>query len=279
MKIDNSQLNLFINCPRAYRNRHILKLRKAVDDEREMYLNWGGAIHKALEAYYKIKGREEALKIFNETYPPLEGDKVRTPNNGITLLNNYFNYYEGNTNELGDKNLTTLEVEIKDTFMIGDVEWLVKIDRVVKCNAGIFCQDHKSTTKSLYTFFNNFTPNMQVSGYVDYCIRKYGQCSGFMPNVLWYGQRERAYKGEPAGFHCQFQRDIVNRTKEQIDDFEKNVIYWANRLQIALDTNEWGKNESNCSRCAFREMCSSCDDQNVVETIYEKYNPLEYLND
>lgn len=277
MKIDNSQLVQFINCPRAYRNRYILKLRKAVDDDREMYLNWGKALHSALEAYYKGNAKEESLKIFSDTYTPIDTDKIRTPANGITLLTNYFNYYEGNTNELGDKNMTTLGVEIKDTFMIGDVEWLVKIDRVVKNNAGVWCLDHKSTTKSLYTFFNNFNPNSQVSGYVDYCIRKYGQCSGFIPNVLYYGQRERAYKGEPAGFYCQFQRDIVNRTKEQIDDFEKNVLYWTKKLQVAIDSNEFGKNESNCSRCGFRELCVSVDDENVKDTIYEVYNPLEYL--
>lgn len=278
MQIDNSQLTCFINCPRAYRNRYVLKLRKAVDDKREMYLNWGSAIHKALEAYYKLKGRDEALKVFNDTFPPLEGDKIRTPNHGIELLTNYFNYYEGNTNELGDKHLTTLAVETKDTFKIGDVEWLVKIDRVVKCNAGILVLDHKSTMKSLYTFVNTFTPNTQVSGYVDYVIKKYGQCSGFIPDILQYGYREKAYKGEPAGFHFQFQRDIVNRTKEQIDDFETNVKYWSRRLQEALDNNEWGKNESNCSRCGFRELCVSCDDEEVKAVIYETYNPTEYLD-
>ena len=284
-RIDYSQLQCFIECPRRYYNRYKVCLKKITEDEREIDMNFGKAIHKGLEAYYKGSGKDEALKVFNEGFTPLAGDKVRTPTHGVALLSAYITYYSGLTNELGDTHLTTLSsvegvpaVEIKDSYHIGNIEYIVKIDRIVKSNAGNWVQDHKCTMKSLYTFSNKFTPNMQVSGYVDYVIRKYGQCSGFIPNVLWFGFRTRAYKGEPAGFHYQFQRDIINRTKEQIDDFEQNVIYWTDKLQQAEQDNYWGKNESQCGRCSYRELCISCDDINVAETLYKKIdNPLKYL--
>lgn len=278
MKIDFSQLQTFIECPKCYYNRYIRKLKKIIEDEREVDMNFGGKIHKALEVFYKDSSKEEALKVFNESFIPLAGDKIRTPQHGTTLLTNYFNYYAGKTNELGDTYMITLAVETVDSFLIGDIEWLVKIDRIVKTNAGIFVLDHKCTQKSLYTFINKFTPSMQVSGYVAYVEQKYGQCSGFIPNVLYFGFRKRAYKGEPAGFHCQFQRDIVNRTKEQIEDFKNNVISWVEKLKQAELDMLWSKNESQCSRCGYKELCISCDDENVQETLYQVVDdPLSYL--
>lgn len=286
MRIDNSQLSTFQTCPRMYYNRYKLKLRKIIEDDFVIDMNFGSTIHKALELYYKGKAEEEALRVFNENFTPLVGDKCRTPAHGQALLKAYFNYYKGLTNELGDTHLITATtvagspaVEIKDTFKIDNIDYIVKIDRIVKSNAGNWVQDHKCTQKSLYTFSNKFTPNMQVSGYVDYVMKKYGQCSGFIPNVLYYGFRERAYKSEPAGFHFQFQRDIVNRTKEQIDDFEQNVIYWCAKLEQAEKDNYWGKNENQCFRCGFKELCTSVDDETVKDSLYEQYNPYAYLDE
>ena len=286
MKIDYSQLQTFIECPRRYYNRYKLSLKKIIEDEREVDMNFGSAMHKALEAYYKGSATAEVLRVFNENFSPLAGDQVRTPRHAEALLSAYIKYYSGLTNELGDTYLTTLSsvegkplVEVKDTFNIGNIEYIVKIDRIVKSNAGNWVQDHKCTTKSLYTFSNKFTPNMQVSGYVDYVTKKYGQCSGFIPNVLWFGFRTRAYKGEPAGFHYQFQRDIINRTKEQIADFEQNVIYWCAKLEQVEKDNYWGKNENQCVRCSYRELCISCDDETVKEALYKEYDAYAYLNE
>lgn len=284
MKIDNSQLNSFINCPRAYYNRYILKLGSLKEDDRDSAKNFGSSLHKALETYYKGGSLEQSTKAFNESFNPIEGDLLYTPNHGIELIEAYIKYYSAPTNELGDNYLTTLitkegnpAIEIKDSFMIDDVEWIVKIDRIVKSNAGILGQDHKSTQKSLYTFISKFTPNMQFSGYTAYIMEKYGQCGGIIPNVLWFGYRKKAYKGELAGFHYQFQRDIVNRTKEQIDDFKQNVLYWTGKLSKCLEDNYWGKNENQCIYCQYKELCTSCNDENVKETLYREIDPLEYL--
>ena len=43
-------------------------------------------------------------------------------------------------------------------------------------------------------------------------------------NALKVGFRQRAYKGEPAGFHCEFQRQIFNRNKDQVED--GGVLVW-----------------------------------------------------
>lgn len=280
MKIDNSQLQTFISCPYKYYNKFIRKIKKVKLDESTMYLNWGKGIHTALEVYYKGGTPAQAIDVFSTTFIPTDGDTVRTTTHGCLMLQEYFKYYSGTTNELGDKNFKVIQVEYKDSFVIRDsVEWLVKMDLIVENNAGIWVVDHKTTTKTLYSFISSLTPNMQVSGYTDFVQREMGQCSGFIPNVLCYGFRKKAYKDEPAGFHWIPQRDIVNRTKDQLEDFENQVIYWCEKLTRSLEEMVWGKNENNCRYCEYKDLCTSCDDENVMNVMYEKVeNPLAYLD-
>lgn len=275
--IDYSQLQTFIDCPRKYYNRYKLGLKKITFDERDISMEWGKQAHKALEIYYKTKDVNAALDNFKLNYQGLAGDKVKTPANGLNMLQWYFDYQTNNITDLGDKNFEIVAVETIDNIIIDDIIYHCKIDLILKNNAGYWVVDHKFTQKSLHTFINKFTPNMQVSGYSAYVTEKYGQCSGFIPNVIFCGYRERVYKGEQPGFYCRFERDIVNRNIEQIEDFKNNVRYWMSKLSQSENDNYWGKNESQCSMCGFRELCTQCDDSNVRDTLYVKYDPYSYL--
>jgi len=281
MKIDYSQLQTFITCPRKYQLRYIDKLKKIKYDERDLHQDFGHCIHKALEIYYKDNSIEKAKDWFTLNFNGLDTEKAKTPANGLLLLDRYYNYYQTPTNELSDTHLKTLEVEITDTYNIGNIEYTVKIDRIVESNAGIFVLDHKTTSSIPYNYFYQFDPNMQVSGYCLYAQQRYGQCSGMIIDAICLGHRERAYKGEPAGFWCNFVRDIVNRNKQQLQDFEQNVIDWSSRLQTSIDMNKFPKNENACHQfkgCGFRELCVNCNDEQIKEQLYQNYNPLEYLN-
>ena len=126
-------------------------------------------------------------------------------------------------------------------------------------------------------FFNSFDPNSQVSGYSYYCKEKYGRCSGFIPVGMFVGYRQKAYKGEPAGFHCEFDHTIINRTEDQLDDWLMTTLMWVSRLKNDI---EFPKDESACHSyrgCGFKELCLSCNDQSVRESLYERYDPFEYL--
>lgn len=280
MHIDYSQLQTFISCPRKYKLRMIDCLRKVKYDERDLDLSFGKAIHGALEIIYKKEGLDKAKEWFTANFHGIEGQKVKTPANGLMLLDRYHTYYQQANNDLSDVNLEVLEVEIVDEFKIQDIDYIVKVDTIVKSKAGIFVLEHKTTTKLPYNYFYQFDPNMQISGYCNYVLQKYGQCSGAIINAMVVGYRARAYKGEPAGFHCQFVREIVNRSKEQLKDFEVNVSGWVDKLEIAKSANMFPRNTQACHQfkgCGFKELCSNCDDEQIRTTLYETYDPKEYL--
>jgi len=281
MQIDYSQLQTFIDCPHKYHNKFILNLAKIQEGAESLDKLFGKAVHLALELLYKGKPLVEAKNAFRESYlVELGTEKAKTPANGERLIEAYWNYWQKPVSELSDTNLETVSVEVVDKFNITEeIEYIVKIDRVVKNNAGIWCMDHKSTRKTLYSFFNKFSPNMQVSGYCAYAKQKFGQCSGFIPNALKVGYRERAYKGEPAGFHCAFERDIVNRDDQQLRAFRDNVLWWCANLKYATTSGVMPRNENNCGYCQYRDLCNSCDDPNVRDTLYEVVDTKEYLKD
>lgn len=280
MKIDYTQLQTFITCPRKYYNRYVLQLKKARYDERDIDKDFGSAVHAALEVLYKEHDLVKAKQCFREGFTGLETEKCKTPANGEILIEAYWNYWNKPVSDLSDTNLETVGVEVLDTVEIGQVQYLVKVDRIVKNNIGHWFMDHKTTTKLGNNYFYQFDPNMQFSGYAKYVTAKYGQCAGGIVDAIVVGHREKPYKGEPAGFHFKFVRDIVNRNKEQLADFEQNVIAWCGALGEALETNVWPKNEGSChgfKGCAYKELCTSCDDQEIRETLYEKVDAYGYL--
>jgi len=270
MKIDYSQLQCYASCPKLYSNKYITKIRKRQTDEGSQSRSFGQCVHKALELWQTTDLRA-GIEWFKENYESLPGENVRTLENGIVLVENYVKW-EG----LNLPGVKTLGTEIQDSFMIGDLEYVVKIDRVVEFNGNVFVLDYKTTTSKTHMFFLQFDPNMQVSGYCNYVKKKFGSCSGFLPMAMQIGYRSRMYKGEPAGFWCKFDYEIINRTKEQLEGFESNVLQWVEKL----NGGGFPRNEGNCDSfygCAYRALCVSGDDESIQEQLYEVYDPMEYL--
>lgn len=282
-EIDYTQLSTFITCPQKYYLKFVLGLKKIVLDERTIDLRFGQVVHKGLEYLYQGELSSRVVGVFDE-FEDLEGEKHKTKANGRELLSQYIEHYKEQ-----DTGMEVLGVEINDHIMIGDIKYLVKIDGIVRLRDNIYILEHKSTKKMSYNYFNQFSPNMQISGYSLYAQLKYGQCSGCIVNVLQSGWRDRAYRGEPAGFHSKFQREVVNRTKEQLEDFRKNVKLWTDKLDDSLATlkegADWfGKNEGACSQyrgCSYSELCLTSQgielDQEIEASMYERVDTKAYL--
>lgn len=280
MKIDASQLQLYIQCPAKFKNTYIDCLKKIKYDDREINMDFGNCGHLGLEYLYKKKSMEEAKKVFRDNFVGLDGNKIFTPANGELLIEAYWNYWKNPINDLSDTNFTDISIEAVNTTikLTDDIEWIVKIDRIAQNRAGIWCIDHKFTTRNLQYFFNDFYLNMAVSGYCYYVKETYGQCSGFIPDVISIGYRQKAYRGEPSGFHYNFVRDIINRSNEELVNWKENTIRWCYKL---MNEKEYLRCEVGyqCAKCQFKELCISGNDISVKETLYGSCNPLEYLNE
>lgn len=277
--IDNSSLQAYKDCPERYRLRNVLGLKKIEEGRDEHDKNFGKAIHSGLEALYKGKTLIDAKEAFKADYPDQQNseDFAKTQENGLILLEAYQKHY---VNE--DKQIEILSVEVHDTFKIGEIDFSVKIDLVVRKQGCVYFVDHKTTGKAFnWTYWSRFEPNPQITAYTAYCKAKYGECSGGIINAIRFGHRQRAYKGEPAGFYYEFQRQLFNRNQDQIKAWESDTTQWVTSLnESKKDSNVvWRKNEGQCGYCSFKEVCNSCADEQIINQLYEVINPMEYLND
>jgi len=284
LKIDYSQLQAYCDCPRKYYYKYVKCLKKIQYDESIIDADFGSCIHNALHKYYLTGNMLEAMEGFKKEFNGLESEKVKTPKNGLELLKMYEEYWKQPTGDLSDSMFETLELEKVSEFEIApNLTYIVKIDRIAKHKtAGIFVIDHKTTKGMPYNYFWKFDPNLQVDGYCYYATQTYGQCSGFIPNVMDMGYRERKYLSNPPGFHCKFVREIVNRNKEQLEDFKEQVEWWAWRLQTSLDNNIFPRNKGRCNDfrgCTYKDLCKCLDDEQVLETMYEVVNTRKYLEE
>lgn len=288
---DNSQLQAYKDCPERYRLKYIEAVQKRTSGEEDHHRNFGRGIHAALEMYYKhvkagtVLTTKEYHAAFTDIYPVSmkEDDLAKSPEGGVLLLDAYINHYDQQ-----DRDLEILAVEVTDSFPIGkredgtDILFTIKLDSVVKKQGCIYSMEHKTTGKSFsYGYWGQYDPNSQMTAQSAYCLWKYGECSGVIVNALRFGHRQRAYKGEPAGFYQEFQRNVINRNKVQIADWKRDQVEWIMKIErdreLTMPGMAFNKNEGQCGYCNFKEVCISVNDQQIIEQLYEKHDPQAYL--
>ena len=306
MAYDNSQLQTYKDCPERYRLKYLEELRKMDSGVEEHDREFGSAVHKGLEAHYKGLGLEKVKEVFSQAYPLQlnEEDKAKTLDNGITLLTEYAERYKEE-----DKGFELIQNEVVDEFEIAPgITFLVKVDLVVRKQGCMYALDHKTTKKSFgWDYWGQFEPNPQVTAQTAYVQAKWGECSVVIINGLslgWidkpkllplsaeaearqYSKVEKKYSkyyGEEmwyvSGFHCEFQRQLFNRNKSQVEAWKQDTVHWIEKVKAHRETigsGVWPKNEGQCRFCSYKEVCISFADEQVIEQLYERHDALEYL--
>lgn len=280
MAYDNSQLQTFKDCPERYRLKYVEQLRKRDSAQEEHDREYGSAIHKGLEVIYSGGSLKEAQDAFARLYPLQlnEEDKAKTLENGLLLLEQYVDHYRAE-----DTQFEILQNEKKDEFELAPgVPFIVKVDLVVKKQGCIYALDHKTTKKGFgWDYWGQFDPNPQVTAQTAYVQARFGECSGVIINALSFGYRKNKYMGEPAGFHCSFQRQLFNRNREQIEAWRIDTIEWIKQVEhykLAYPPSSvWAKNEGQCCFCSYKEICISCNDEQIKEQLFEVHDATAYL--
>lgn len=251
MRYSNSYIDSFRKCPLQCHYKYDLRLKSIEADDH--HLAFGKAGHASLESIYRDGDIEKAKAAFGPLYPTQidTADLAKTADNWVYTLDKYVQHYDG------DKQWRVVAVEAMDHT---EDDYAVKLDLVVedKRSGDILGVDHKITGRYLNAdFWNEFNPNSQVTQYFRYIKEKYGRCDGFLINAIGMRYRQRAYKGEPAGFWCAFERATFNRTEQQIAQEQESKQYWINRIEDAKATGVWGLNTSSCRFCSFRPLCAA----------------------
>lgn len=250
-RYSNSSIQNFQQCPLKFRYRNLLHLQPVEGDNNDLV--FGKAMHKALETLYTTDDLSKAKESLREHYPNQinPSDLAKTLPNGLYTLDKYVEHYRW------DKNWEIVAAEEMDST---EDRYVVKLDLVVRDTdtGSIYGVDHKISGNYLdYKFFNRFNPNSQVTQYVRYIKEKYGACDGFIINALGFKYRSRKYKDEPAGFWCAFERQVVTRSQQQIDQDQISKQYWIDRIEEARASGVWGMNTSQCFLCEYQPACSA----------------------
>jgi hypothetical protein len=224
---------------------------------------WGTAMHLALKCHYG-KHNHNPVDSFLDAYPEdLDpSNQVWSRQGGILTVEAYLAYYA----EI-DKQWEVLAVEHEDN---PDKPTLI-IDLVAKHrqSGSIYLWDHKFKAKIPFGASRRYELDAQISRYVDYVKRVFGDCAGAVMNIVVPGFRQRAYKGEPAGWNWKFERTTVQRTPQQIEYWQRSQAEWEGLIRHCDKNQLYPKHLGyGCTQCEYLELCISADDPEVKEALY-----------
>lgn len=250
----NSELQSYKNCPLQWHFEYDLGLRQIDDESGEHHLRFGAAFHAGLEQLYRGNGLLAARDAFVTGYPTQldVNDKAKTQANGILTLRDYATRWKED-----DGRWRVLAIESRSEAESG---YSVKPDMVVENveHGGVWLVDHKTTGRYLnYDYWNQFQPNSQITHYLDYAQSKYGEIEGFIINAIGFRYRERAYKGEPAGFWNAFERQAFNRNASQLEFERLSRADWVADLDRSRENHFWRSNTGACRFCAYKSLCAA----------------------
>ena len=267
-----SEKEAFNSCPYKYKLQQD-GLKKQVEGSDAHDKNWGAAIHNGLMLHYKGMDWNKVEIGFKELYPAnlVEDDQAKTVESGIECLRRYIEYYKQQ-----DQNWEVLGTEEEGSISIGGEDHDLHIDLVArnKQSGDIYLWDHKTTGKTASpTYWRGFELSGQLTRYCVYVIEKYGSCAGAIINNIAVGHRQRAYKGEPAGYWCKFERQLFNRSPQQVRFWRESDEMWMKQIAFSKETDCWPRALNKmCAWCEYYELCLASADEQIKELLYETKN-------
>jgi hypothetical protein len=275
MKLDNFALSLFQSCPAMYN----LRIEQGwVPVRKHAALGFGGAIHIALAAWHRTYNAKAAIRAMLEKWPDgMPEEDFRTKEKAISVMLEYFQTYPqenfkvvgapdsalieraftidtGLFLECGACQMYSTSNRVTDNVCFSCGQLLEPLEYGGILDAGILFYDkvytleHKTTTRMGDSYFLQFKPNNQVTGYI-WGLSKLTntQVGGCMVNAIGI------YKSQAT----KFERHLTTRTQAEIDEWLLNVLATANDIARCKRTGIWPMRTMACT------MFGLCDFHNV----------------
>ena len=286
LEIDNSTLERFETCPRSL-EYYLIRRRQKPSRAALLY---GSAIHCGLEVLYKAKKwDEETIELAKSAIRAefagsfISTEEWRTPELACDTIDKYVAHpqykndlqfykfdsekvetafslplgvielnsdlplsYEQLLGEVGNDEL----VHIKDMV----VKWTGRIDLVAESPSGIQIWDHKTTSLTGSTYFDQFRMSQQTKGYNWAYHKLYGEYPAqTVINVL------AGRKPTKTGRALEFFREPFNYTPAQIEEWENNVSAFIADLMAHMQRGFFPMATQWCvgkyGRCPYMDVC------------------------
>lgn len=267
----NSYIQTYTRCPLACFYQQELHLARIDDDSSGHALAFGAAFHKALAVLYTESDLKKAQQTMRDYYPVQldPNDLAKTADNACFALKAYWQHYDG------DPDWEILACEGREFTEDG---FAVKPDLVIRDRQGsILIVDHKTTKAYLNAdYFSQFEPNSQITHYIRWCKEAHGGCDGFLINAINFLFLKRKSPLRAAGFNCEFDRAIFQRSPSQIERTVKATNDVIADIERSKSIGYWRANESSnaCKFCSYRSLCSAGwsweDDESLILSTFRR---------
>ncbi len=286
---DATSIALLETCPRKYYWQLIQGLRST---HKSVHLIFGGLYASALEQFYKLRATgltiEEALRQTVRTAlesswdqendrPIAFEDTNKTRLNLIRTIVWYIDQFAKET----DDGITTYHLQsgapaVELSFTIEAENNLLlcgHLDRVVNYADALYVMDQKTSGTTIGTYyFNNFSPNTQMSLYT-WC----GQ------SVLHTPIRGVIIDAAQIAVNfTRFERGITTRSKKQLSEWYEETMLFLDLSRRYNELDKWPMNPSACgyyNGCEFRVLCSKSPGvrDSYIKTEFTSHNwdPVE----
>jgi hypothetical protein len=294
VKIDNFALTMHQTCPAKYD----LRIRQGWSTRHKSgALGFGGALHAGMAVWYKTGSLELALLEIHNRWPEgIPVDDFRTKEKCITVMIEYTRHYPSEAFSVvgaADGNPMievpfTIDLERRIPFCskcmkaqkwdathcdacgeeLEPIEYGGIFDGLIEFSRQVFVLEHKSTSVMGPSYFNQFKPNNQISGYIWAGGELSGKdVAGAMVNAIG------VYKSGAT----KFDREITSRSPLAIGTWKRNVQSVCAEIKYHEVTGHWPLRTNACTLYGLCEFHSV----HVLEHEAEQKKRLEvdYIQD
>jgi hypothetical protein len=277
MKVDNFALTIHQACPTKHKHRiqeHWTLRRKSPA------LGFGGALHLGIAEWYRRGSLDLAIQAIRDGWTePNRTDDFRTMQKCIDVMRGYAKQYPNESFQIVGGLDPILEASFTiDTGLTTDagtpIEYGGIFDGLVEFSGHVYILEHKSTSVLGPTYFSQFKPNNQVTGYIWAARQMTGmRVAGAMINAIG------VYKAGAT----RFERHLTTRTDAEIDEWLKSVQSTCNEIEYHDRKGFWPMRTTSCTQyglCEFHSVCSLADptlrakrlEQDFVREIWDYEN-------
>ncbi len=279
---DYTTLSVFQTCRKKYYYFAVRQLRPKV---KAPALSFGGAIHDALDAYYSTKSMDAGISAFKKNYSDIEGDDLRTVENGVNVLEHYAQIYKHEPFEPATKPEEGFAVPI------GDIMWGGRVDLPVNWNGQNWVMEHKTTTILRSNYPIPFTIDKQLTSYVVgmelLTGKKYVGC---IVNVLEVWKKNMRITSRTKTPEQRFARFPFMRSKMLKERFKLNILRIVRDIKWCEENNEFyeAENRDACftynKPCPYLDLCRYGASEEIikrdfVEEVWQPYKQKEVNNE
>jgi hypothetical protein len=298
--LDASTLNDYQHCARRYYWRHVRGWSKTMP---ALALHFGTALHEGMDVAYTWlmdnpakafpadiieAAKARAKAVYSSKVDPdlLVTEELRTEGKLDTMFSAYFSKYPRETFRV---------LAVERPFALGVTatgyttadwdgltatdnrlfSWVGKMDLLTDWDYGIMPVDHKTTTMMGANFDKQWSPNVQMAGYIQAAELLYPgrRIAGAIINAL-----------QVAKTRATQDRVVTTRRPDQLEQHHTSLLGWTNLIR---NDTIYPQNTTSCTaygECPFLELClrhpnavNEPDLDPPPGYVLETWNPIEHI--